>query len=249
MAYVLQEEVNRMEKPDNFGIYIPSYKRADTITTHLLMEYYKVVVRESEAEAYVKRIPEENIIAVPDQEICSVSKVWNWIIENAEEDYICTVGDDCPNFYYRLDRNVKITDSEVITEEIERIGQLMMDLDIGWGCDDATNVPWGYDCEFAFKGTTGGINWINRKKLVGRFNEDIGYCCDTDLVFQELLVNRIILKPKYFCAGGGADTNKGGNSKKSRDSMIASFELMKQKWGKYFDYNLKNNKIAVRVPR
>ena len=31
--------------------------------------------------------------------------------------------------------------------------------------------------------------------------------------------------------------------------MIASFELMKTKWGKYFDYDLKTNKIYVRVPR
>ena len=238
-----------MEKPKNFGIYIPSYKRADTITTHKLLEYYKVVVRESEAEDYARNIPIENIIAVPDHEINSVCKVWNWMIENAPEDYICTIGDDCPDFYYRLDTNQKITDPEIITSEIERIAQLTMDLDIGWGCDTATNVPWGYDAEFTFKGTTGGINWINRKKLVGRFNEDIGYCCDTDVVFQELLANRIILSPKYLCAGGGADKNKGGNSKKSRASMVASFELMKKKWGKYFSYSLKTNKISINVKR
>ena len=238
-----------MEKPKNFGIYIPSYKRADTISTHNLVEYYKVVVRESEAEAYEKTIPKENIIAVEDEKINNVCKVWNWIIDNAEEDYISIIGDDCPDFYYRLDKNVRITDPEVITSEIERVAQLMVDLNIGWGCDDATNVPWGYDREFAFKGTTGGINWINRKKYKSRFNEDIGYCCDTDVVFQELLTNRIILKPKYFCAGGGADKNKGGNSKKSRASMIASFEMMKKKWGKYFRYDLKSNKIFVLVDR
>ena len=238
-----------MEKPENFNIYIPSYKRSDTICTHKLLEYYTVVVRKSEEEAYRKTIPPENILAVDDELICSVSKVWNWIIDNAREQYICIIGDDVPCFYYRLEKSEKLTDPEIITSEIERVAQLMMDLDIGWGCDDATNVPWGYDCEFSFKGTTGGINWVNRKKLVGRFNEEIGYCCDTDVVMQELLVNRIILKPKYLCPGGGADKNKGGNSKKSRESMIVSFELMKQKWGKYFDYDLRSNKIFVRVPR
>ena len=238
-----------MEKPEIFGIYIPSYKRADTITTHKLLEYYKVVIRQSEYEDYLKTIPAENIIAVQDDLIDSVPKVWNWIIDNAEEDYFCIIGDDVPRFYYRLEKSEAITDPEIITSEIERIGQLMIDLNIGWGCDDATNVPWGYDAEFTFKGTTGGINWINRKKLKARFNAEIGYCCDTDVVMQELLVNRIILKPKYLCPGGGADKNKGGNSKKSRESMIASFELMKTKWGKYFDYDLKTNKIYVRVPR
>ena len=148
-----------------------------------------------------------------------------------------------------LDYNERIKDPEIITSEIERIAQLMMDLDIGWGCDDATCAPWNYNSEFAFAGTSGGISWINRKKYKARFNEDIGYCCDTDVVFQELLKNRIVLKPKYLVAHGGTDTNKGGNSSKSRASMISSFELMKQKWGKYFDYDLKSNKIFVRVPR
>ena len=238
-----------MEKPDIFGIYIPSYKRADTITTHRLLEYYKVVIRQSEYEDYLKTIPAENIVAVQDDLIDSVPKIWNWIIDNAAEDYFCIIGDDVPRFYYRLDTSVPLTDPEIITSEIERVGQLMIDLDIGWGCDDATNVPWAYKSAFTFKGTTGGINWINRKKLKARFNPEIGYCCDTDVVMQELLINRIILKPKYLCPGGGADKNKGGNSKKSRESMIASFELMKTKWGKYFDYDLNTNRIWVRVPR
>ena len=39
-----------------FGIYIPSYKRAATISTHKLLEYYKVVVRKSEETEYLKVI-------------------------------------------------------------------------------------------------------------------------------------------------------------------------------------------------
>ncbi|HCJ37874.1 MAG TPA: hypothetical protein DHV37_06055 [Erysipelotrichaceae bacterium] len=242
-----------IEKEASIGIYIPSYKRADTILTHNTVEYYKVVVRQSEYDDYLRTIPAENLIAVEDEKINSVPRVWNWCIDNAKEDIVVMIGDDCPDFIYRLDTNTKIKDKETITAEIERIGQLMLDLDIGWGCDDPTVVPWGYDGEFAFKGLSGGINWINKKVFKSRFNEDVGYCCDTDVVLQELLVNRIVLKPRYFCAGepkeGSADKNKGGNSKKSRASMIASYELMKSKWGKYFDYDLKSNKIFVRVDR
>lgn len=43
----------------SFGIYIPSYGRADTISTHLLLEYYKVVVRKSQEEEYLEKIPRE----------------------------------------------------------------------------------------------------------------------------------------------------------------------------------------------
>ena len=83
-----------MNENKMFGIYIPSYNRADTISTHKLLEYYKVVVRKSQKEDYLKVIPEENLIAVDDEEICSVSKVWNWVIDNAEEEVIAILGDD-----------------------------------------------------------------------------------------------------------------------------------------------------------
>lgn len=238
-----------MSEVKQMGIYIPSYNRADTIATHRLLEYYKVVVRKSQEEDYAKTIPRENIIAVEDDKINSISKVWNWIIDNAEEEVIATLGDDMADTVYRLDFNEKITDPEIVTSELERIGQLMLDLEIGMGCVDATIAPWNYNSEFAFTGTAGGILWFNRNVYKSKFNDSIGYCCDTDVVFQELLKNRIVLKPKYFCSHGGTDTNKGGNSTKTRASVIASYELMKHKWGKYFDYDLKSNKIYIRVKR
>lgn len=207
------------------------------------------VVRKSQKEDYLKVIPEENLIAVDDEEICSVSKVWNWVIDNAEEEVIAILGDDMSGCLYRLDFNVPIEDYSLITAEIERIAQLIYDLDIGYGCDDATNTPWNYNQEFAFTGTTGGITWVNRKVYKSRYNDAIGYCCDFDVVFQELLKNRIVLKPKYFCPVAGTDTNKGGNSSKTRQSMIDSFKTMKLKWGKYFDYDLKSNKVFCRVKR
>ena len=219
-----------------FGIYIPSYKRAATITTHKLLEYYKVVVRKSEEDEYLKVIPKENLIAVPDEEINNIVKVVNWIVDNSD-------------LIHRLDFNEKITDPEVITSELERIAQLMVDLDIGYGAVDASIAPWNYAQEFTFAGTSGGLRWFNKKVYKARFDEKIGYCCDTDAVLQELLKNRIILKPKYLCSHGATDVNSGGNSQKTRNDQIASFELMKHKWGKYFDYQLKTNKIYVRVRR
>jgi hypothetical protein len=241
-----------MKKEDvrPFMIYIPSYRRSETISTHKLLEYYKVVVRKSEEEAYLKTIPKENLIAVEDDKICSVSKVWNWVIDNAPEDVIAVIGDDVDDFMYRLDLNRKIgRNKELITAEIERVAQMICDLDIGYGCDDATNTPWNYTAEFTFTGTSGAIVWVNKRKYKSRYNDEIGYCCDTDVVFQELLHNRIVLKPKYLCPVAGTDTNAGGNSSKSRQSMIDSFKLMKNKWGKYFRYDLKSNKIFIQVPR
>lgn len=238
-----------MEEVKSFGIYIPSYKRASTISTHHLLEYYKVVVRESEKKDYLKVIPKENLIAVPDEEIDNIVKVVNWIIDNSEEEIIAMIDDDIIDMIYRLEYNENFKEPEFVTSELERIAQIMADLDIGYGAVDASRAPWNYTQEFTFAGTSGGLRWFNKKFYKSKFDEKIGYCCDTDAVLQELLKNRIVLKPKYLCTNGGTDTNAGGNSQKTRNDQISSFEMMKNKWGKYFDYNLKSNKIYVRVKR
>lgn len=46
-----------------------------------------------------------------------------------------------------------------------------------------------------------------------------------------------------------ADKTEGGASDKSRKDQIASVELMKAKWGKYFGYNFRNNKPTINVRR
>jgi hypothetical protein len=233
----------------SFHIYIPSYKRAKTICTHKLLEYYTVVVRESEYDEYREVIPEENLWAVPDGEIDNIVKVVNYIVDHAPEDVICMIDDDIKNMVYRLESNVPLTDPEIITSEFERIAQLMVDLDIGYAATDATRTPWGYSAEYEFKGTSGGMRWFNKKCYKSRFLEEIGYCCDIDVVLHELLVNRIILKPKYLCTHGGTDTNAGGNSQKVREDQLASVNLMRQKWGKYYSFNEKTNKPRIAVKR
>lgn len=232
----------------SFGLYVPSYKRAKTTTTYKLLQDYKYVVRASE-EAEYRAAGIDSLWVVEDEKINSMIKVINYIHDNAPEDIICTIDDDIKYMIYRLDKNETVTDPEVITAEFERIGQLMLDLDIGYGCVDASRVPYGYTSEFAFSGPSGGLRWVNKKCFKSRFLDEIGYCCDVDVVLHELLVNRIILKPKYLCTCGGTDTNEGGNSAKTRADQLASVELMKQKWGKYYDFNEKNNTPYIRVKR
>lgn len=233
----------------SFNIYIPSYKRAATTCTYKLLEYCTYVVRKSEEAEYrnIEGIPK--IWAVEDSEIDNLVKVVNYIVDNAPEDIICMIDDDVPHMIYRLDKNEKITDPETITAEFERIGQLMYDLDIGYGAVDASIAPWNYASEFEFKGTSGGMRWFNKRCYKSRFLEEVYHNCDLDVVLHELLVNRIILKPKYLCTHGGTDTNAGGNTSKKRADQVACAHLMKAKWGRYFDYNFRSNKPYIRVKR
>jgi hypothetical protein len=232
-----------------FGIYIPSYKRSDTCVTHKMLDYYKYVVRASEEKLY-RAAGIENLVAVEDHKINGFTEVYKWMIENTPEDIICVIDDDLDKFYYRLERSVRITDTHIITDEIERIAQLLSDLEIGFAACDPNPTVWNYSSEFTFKGVPGGCKWINKEHFHVKYDKAVEHNFDIDWMFQELMgKNRIILKPMYFCQGGGMDTNAGGNSDKSRKEQVTSVELMKLKWGRYFSYNFKNNKPNVKVDR
>lgn len=230
------------------GIYVPSYGRAETTTTFQLLDYCTYVVRKSEEEAYRAR-GIKNVWAVPDHEIDNLVKVSNYINDNSPERIIFTIDDDVDYFMYRMDKNEKITDKEVVMGEIERIAQLMLDLNIGFGAEDAAIAPWNYISEFTFKGTTGAMRWYNKDVYKSRFDEKVYHNCDLDVMLHELLVNRIILRPMYFCVKAGTDTNAGGNSSKTRQAQIDCALEMKRRWGRYFDYNWKNNKPKINVSR
>ena len=234
----------------SFGIYIPSYKRANLCITHRWLEYYRYVVRKSEEQAYLDAgIAPENLLAVQDDLIDGMVKVNQWLIDNAEEDIICILDDDIRRMVYRLDKAEDMPGPETVTAELERVAQTMIDLRIGFGAVDATVTPWNYDAEFGFRGCAGAVRWINRMVFKARCVPELEYNYDLDLVLQELMFNRIILKPKYICAMDVADKTEGGASDKSRSDQIASVELMKAKWGKYFGYNFRSNKPTINVRR
>lgn len=230
------------------GIYVPSYGRAETTTTFKLLDDCTYVVRKSEEEAYRLR-GIKKIWAIQDEEIDNYVKVTNYINEHSPEQLLFTIDDDVDHFIYRLDRNVQLTDPEIIIAEIERIAQIMLDLGIGFGAEDAAETPWNYCSEFSFKGTTGAMRWYNKAVYKSKYNEKFYHNCDLDVMLNELLVNRITLKPMYFCVKSGTDTNSGGNSSKTRKEQEDCVQEMKRKWGKYFDYNFKTNKPAIRVQR
>lgn len=241
-----------MSQP-TFGIYIPSYKRAKTCNAHIFLEYGTYIVRASEYDEYVEALKDyaDHITVQPveDELICGMVEVNQWLIDNAPEDVIAVLDDDIHHFYYRMFDTEDIKDPTIITSELERVGQIMADLGIGFGATDATIRPWNYDCEFSFKGCAGAVRWVNRKTFKSKCNKELEYNYDLDVVLQELLYNRIILKPKYFCSKGLTDTNEGGASNKQRKDQIASIHLMQQKWGKYFTYNFKQNVPHINVKR
>ena len=237
-----------------------SYQRADRIVTQDCLEYCTYVVREEEVEAY-KNAGVQNILSIPhDAKLSTGTKIWNfmttlwWIIENTPEDVIFIADDDIPYFVYRLNDNTNITADNFddwkqrTMAEIERIGQMIYDLDLGFACDNPQPALYVYDREFSFKGMPGGVRWINKKALKAKFDPKDWATSDVDMMMQELLANRIILLPKYFHSKATKDVNAGGTTVSS--SLNNKFrEAMKNKWGKYFHYDKKKNIGHIRVKR
>ena len=231
-----------------FNIYCASYKRADKTKVHELLEYCTFVVRKSEEEAY-RNAGVESIWAIDDDKICSFAKVQNYIIENAPEDVVCVLDDDIPEFRYVLDKSVAIRSKEIATRELERLGQIMIDLDVGLLGSRITADPKGYHREINFSGMIGPIRFYNRAKVKSRYKE-IKFFGDTDFVLQELLNNRIILRPNYFAANAKLETNKGGmNITRTKHIQSMIYADLRKVWGNYLVFDTKRNVTKVNVRR
>lgn len=232
-----------------FNIYVASYKRPYETKVHTLLEYCTYVVRESEERAY-RNAGIENIWAVPDEEINSFAKVQNYILEHAPEDIICVLDDDISSFNYCLEKCETVKSKEIATAELERYGQLLADLDIGLlGSRIIITLPYNYTCEFGLSDMIGPIRIYNKKYIKSRY-EEMPFFSDTDFVLQELLKNRIILRPNYFGGNAKLETNKGGmNITRTKKIQLDVYQnILKPKWGRYIDFNSKKNitKIIVR---
>ena len=169
-----------------------SYQRPDRILTQDLLEYCTYVVRWKEEEAYRNAGVKDLLVIPQGATLKDGTIVWSfmttlyWIIENTPEDVIFVADDDIKNFSYRLDdaTNIKTqftNHREVATSEIERIAQLLVDLNLGFACDNPQPALYNYTQEFMFKGMPGGIRWINKMYFKAKFNPDDFATSDIDM--------------------------------------------------------------------
>ncbi len=231
----------------SFNIYVMSYKRPHKIMTQSIFEYCTYVVREEEAEAY-KESGVKNILAIPEEaEVFDFMSTLYWIIDNTPEDVIFIADDDIKSMIYRIDDSSNIKSPEIATSEVERIAQLVVDLEIGFATDNPHKALYGYDREFAFKGMPGHIRWINKEHFKAKYNKEDEARSDIDLMYQELLTNRITICPKYFLSNAMMDKNEG--ILEDRQEHVKMVYAMKNKWGKYYNYDFKKNIASIDIKR
>lgn len=244
-----------MKDDITFNIYVMSYQRSDKIVTQPLFEYCTYVVRAEESIAY-KKAGVKNMLIIPDDgTVINFMDTLYWTIWNTPEDVIFIADDDITRFVYRMDDWCPIDAAHfenpvrTATEEIERIAQILYDLNLGLAYDGPQKTLFQYTQEWNFKGMPGHCRWINKKALKATYDCKSWAASDIDMAMQEMLYNRITLQPKYFLSDAGQmEVNSGGVTidrsllKKSRDAMIA-------KWGKYYDFDWRKNQAKINVKR
>lgn len=235
-----------------FNIYCMSFRRPNKIMTKNLLEYCTYVVREEEAEAY-KASGIDDMLVIPDGAVFNFMSTLYWIIANTPEDVIFVADDDIERFVYRMEYSRKIEcddhtpDIETATAEVERIAQLIYDLNIGFAFEQPTLAIYAYDGPFHFVGMPGHIRWINKRALKATFDPKDPASSDVDMMMQEVLYNRIILQSRYLCVRAGMDVNAGAIQ--SRQMHIDHVEALKNKWGRYYTYNYNRNVARIHVLR
>jgi hypothetical protein len=215
------------------NIYCISYNRSDTTIVHKLLEYVTFIVRKSQEKDY--QLLGSDVFAIDDELVSSFAKVNNWILENINVDVAAVLDDDIDNFIYLNTGNRSISKNiEESTREIERLCQILYDLDIALLGTPITPIPYKYLGPYSFSGMIGPLRIYNIKRIKTRY-KDIKFFGDTDFVLTELLNNRIILRPNYFVPSAKLEKNKGGmNIVRNKEMQDELAVYMSQKWGKYF---------------
>lgn len=87
------------------------------------------------------------------------AKVFAWIWRNAPEDVFAVIDDDIEKFMYRLDDLKDITDPVQVTSKIERLAQMLVDLNLGYLASPLDSNVKFYDRPFKFVGMSTPGNW------------------------------------------------------------------------------------------
>ncbi len=241
-----------MSQNITFNIYCMSYMRPHAIMTKHVFEYCTYVVRAEEEEPY-RKAGVEDILVIPEGKVHDFMSTFYWIIENTPEDVICIVDDDVKEMLYRMDYKAPIRtktgelDQERATAECERIAQILYDLNLGLAYDNPQPAPYVYHSEWAFKAMPGHIRWVNKSAFKAKYNPKDPATSDIDMAMQELLLNRVILQPVYYCTQATMDTNDGYSEPRSVHESIQY--AMMNKWGQYYDYDFKKNTAKINVQR
>mgnify|MGYP001180492866 CR=1 FL=1 len=230
--------------------YAPSYKRPEKSITQITYPFVKLVVRESEAEEYIKN--GNDIVVCPDTAQGNLCRVRNWILDNLFDDADCIVilDDDCSYIgRFENQKNKKFTPEE-LEEFCESSAILCKELGFNF---------WGLNCvpdkgsyreytPFGMIQYIGGPFQAHLKNDI-RYDESLPLKEDYDITLQHIKENGGCLRVNYAHYQVKQSEQAGGCATyRNLDYEKEQFFALQKKWGKdiikkdkgskrSFDYN------------
>ena len=215
----------------NFTIYAPTYKRANLCLTHKYLKNVIYVVRESEAKDYEGI--HDKIWVVPDTAQGNLSRIRNYVLNNAEGKNILLLDDDISNFNRWNGNQSKKLDEQEAYNMIQEGYLLADDLDV---------VFWGLNCisdkgsymentPFGTRSYIGGPFQAHRNNTL-RYDERIFLKEDLDMSLQVLNKYRKNLRLNMYNYDCNQANLKGGCADyRNHDIEKEHNEMLKNKWG------------------
>jgi hypothetical protein len=215
--------------------FAPSYKRPEKSITQIHYPNVKLVVRESEADAY--RENGNDIVVCPDSAQGNLCRVRNWILDNLYDDADCIViiDDDC-SYIGRWEEQSQIKFNMNDLEEFsENIANITKEMGFHfWGLNCVTDK--GAYREYTPFGTLqyiGGPFQAHLKTSEVRYDEELPLKEDYDITLQHihkyggcLRVNFAHYNVKQAEQEGGCATYRNLDKEKQQ------FFALQKKWGK-----------------
>jgi hypothetical protein len=216
-------------------IFAPSYKRPEKSITQTTYPCVKIVVKESEADEYIKN--GNDVVICPDSAQGNLCRVRNWILDNCYDDADCIVllDDDCRGVGRWMNQNKIIFDEKQFIDFVSKSADL---------CDQFNFKFFGLNCipdgrayreytPFSFVKYIGGPFQGHLKDSKIRYDENLPLKEDYDITLQHvykhggaLRINYAHYEVKQAEQEGGCATYR--NLEREREQ----FFLLQKKWGK-----------------
>lgn len=216
-------------------IFAPSYKRPQKAITQIHYPEVKIVVKESEAEEYIKN--GNDIVICPDSAQGNLCRVRNWILDNLFDDSDCIIilDDDCSSIgRWQEQVKYKLNQSE-LNEFCEIHAQLCFDYGFKfWGLNCVTDK--GAYREYTPFGTLqyiGGPFQAHLKDSKIRYDENLPLKEDYDITLQHILKHGGCLRVNYANYDVKQAEQAGGCATyRNIDREKQQFLMLQKKWGK-----------------
>ena len=226
----------------NIKYVIPSYKRADSITTLDYLSKTIVVVAQRELEDYIKKNPyidQKRFVACPDEfQGHGKPRVLNWILDNMWDDCDCLIElDDDIHSYMAHTKNGK--DRPLDENEVYEIFENNCRLAKEWGCGiwglSINSDPLSYDEFVPFRLHAyidgGTVGHVEKNEL--RYDEQLSVKEDVDYFLQNLKKYHKALRVDKYYINKESFTNQGGANVIRTDELEKQqFKRMQEKWGR-----------------